>query len=84
MITFEMTMNVTMKWPKGVMNLIHKIGNLIYWVSEPRPCFLIMQDLITLWIFHLVCNYFDLRIVSSLNNLQNSEMKFCENMKLSC
>jgi len=28
--------------------------------------------------------YLTLRSVSSLNNPQNSEMKFCENMKLTC
>ncbi len=29
-------------------------------------------------------NYLTLRSVSSLNNPQNSEMKFCENIKLTC
>jgi hypothetical protein len=28
--------------------------------------------------------YITLRLVSSLNNPQNSEIKFCENMKLTC
>jgi hypothetical protein len=35
---------------------------------------------------HVLSNtkYLTLRSVSSLNNPQNSEMKFCENMKLTC
>jgi hypothetical protein len=28
--------------------------------------------------------YLTLRLVLSMNNPQNSEMKFCENMKLTC
>jgi hypothetical protein len=32
----------------------------------------------------VIVNYLTMRSVSSLNNPQNSEMKFCENMKFTC
>jgi hypothetical protein len=35
-------------------------------------------------IFSAFRQYLTLRSVSSLNNPQNSEMKFCENIKLTC
>jgi hypothetical protein len=36
------------------------------------------------WGFSICHTYLTLRSVSSLNNPQNSEMKICENMKLTC
>jgi hypothetical protein len=35
-------------------------------------------------VFRFIMEYLTLRLILSLNNPQNSEMKFCENMKLTC
>jgi hypothetical protein len=81
---YEFKHNVTFakEWYVGVNTTISRLSRDVFNIFSLN----MISNSISFfhWVWYHYTLYLTLRLVSSLNNPQNSEMKFCENMKLTC